>query len=63
MTIEELMINFNTNNWSNVTVLILKIFIEYVQNIRVTEIKAKKLMKFKLRSKLNCHNDLDQIYI
>ena len=43
MTIEELIINFNTNNWSNVTVLILKIFIEYVQNIRVTEIKAKNI--------------------
>ena len=51
MTIEELMINFNTNNWSNVTVLTLKIFMEYVPNIRVTEIKAKNLMKFKLRSK------------
>ena len=63
MTIEELMINFNTNNWSNVTVLILKIFMEYVPNIRGTEIKAKNLMKFKLRSKLNYHNDLDQIYI
>ena len=63
MTIEELMINFNTNNWSNVTVLILKIFMEYVPNIRVTEIKAKNLMKFKLRSKLNYHNDLYQIYI
>ena len=63
MTVEELMINFNTNNWSNVTVLILKIFMEYVPNIRVTEIKAKNLMKFKLRSKLNYHNDLDQVYI
>ena len=63
MTIEELMINFNTSNWSNVTALISKIFMEYVPNIRVTEIKAKNLIKFKLRSKLNYHNDLDQIYI
>ena len=63
MKTEELMINFNTNNWSNVTVLILKIFMEYVPNIRVTEIKAKNLMKFKLILKLNYHNDLDQIYI
>ena len=59
MTIEELMINFNTNNWSNVTILILKIFMKYVPNICVTEIKAKNLMKFKLRSKLNYHNNLD----
>ena len=63
MTVEELMINFNTNNQSNVTVLTLKIFMEYVPNIQVTEIKAKNLMKFKLRSKLNYHNDLYQIYI
>ena len=63
MTVEELMINFNTNNQSNVTVLTLKIFMEYVPNIQVTEIKAKNLMKFKLRSKLNYYNNLDQIYI
>ena len=63
MTIEELMINFNTNNWSNVTILILKISMEYVQIYRGTQINAKNLMKFKLRSKLNYHNNLDQIYI
>ena len=63
MTIEELMINFNTNNWSNVTILILKISMKYVPNIRGTGIKVKNLMKFKLRSKLNYHNNLDQIYI
>ena len=59
MTIEELMINFNINNWSNVTILILKISMEYVQIYRGTQINAKNLMKFKLRSKLNYHNNLD----
>ena len=63
MKIEELVINFNSSNWSNLTVLISKIFMEYVPNIRVTEIKAKNLINFKLRSKLNYHNKLDQIYI
>ena len=63
MTIEELMINFNTNNWSNVTILILKISMEYYQKYGDTEINAKNLMKFKPRSKLNYHNNLDQIYI
>ena len=63
MTVEELMINFNTNNWSNVTILILKISMEYYQKYGYTEINAKNLMKFKLRSKLNYHNNLDQIYI
>ena len=63
MTIEELMINFNTNNWSNVTILILKISMEYYQKYGDTKINAKNLMKFKLRSKLNYHNNLDQIYI
>ena len=57
MTIEELMIKFNTNNWSNVTILILKISMEYVPNIHVTKLKAKILMKFKLRSNLNYHNN------
>ena len=57
MTIEELMINFNTNNWSNVTILILKISMEYVPNIHVTKMKAKILMKFRLRSKLNYPNN------
>ena len=52
----------NTNNWSNVTISILKISIEYVPNIWGTEINAKNLMKFKLRSKLNYHNNLDQTY-
>ena len=51
------MIDFNTNNWSNVTILILKISMEYVPNIHVTKLKAKILMKFKLRSKLNYHNN------
>ena len=63
MTIEELMINFNTNNWSNVTILILKISMEYYQKYGDTEINAKNLMKFKLRSILNDHYNLDQIYI
>ena len=63
MTIEELMINFNINNWSNVTILILKISMEYVQIYRGTQINAKNLMKLKLRSKLNYHNNLDQTYI
>ena len=52
MTIEELMINFNTNNWSNITVLILKIFMEYVPNIRVTEIKAKKSHEIQTKIKI-----------
>ena len=57
IAIEEVMIDFNTNNWSNVTILILKISMEYVPNIHVTKLKAKILMKFKLRSKLNYHNN------
>ena len=50
MAIEELMFNFNANNWPNVTLLILKISMEYVPHIHVTKMKAKILMKFKLRS-------------
>ena len=29
----------------------------------VTDIQENNLIKFKLRSKINYHNDLDQIYI
>ena len=43
MTIEELLINFNTNNWSNVTILILKISLEYVANIWGDRNKCKKI--------------------
>ena len=63
MTIEELMIKFNTNKWSNVKTLIVKKSMKYYQKYGDTEINAKNLMKFKLRSKLNYHNDLYQIYI
>ena len=63
MTIEELMINFNNNNWSNVTILILKISMKYIPNIQGGRNKGKNLMKFKRNSKLKYHNNLDQIYI
>ena len=52
MTIEELMINFNSNNWSNVTILILKISMEYVPNIRGYRNKCKKSYKIQTKIKI-----------
>ena len=52
MTIEELMINFNTNNWSNVTILILKISMEYYQKYGDTEINAKKSHEIRTKIKI-----------
>ena len=52
MTIEELMINFNTNNWSNVTILILKISMEYYQKYRDTVINAKKSHEIQIKIKI-----------
>ena len=52
MTIEELMINFNTNNWSNVTILILKISMEYVPNIQEDPNKGKKSHEIQTKIKI-----------
>ena len=52
MTIEELMINFNTNNWSNVTILILKISMEYVPNIQGDRNKCKKSHEIQTKIKI-----------
>ena len=51
MTIEELIINFNANNGSNVTLLILKISMEYVPNIREDRNKGKK--SHEIQTKIN----------
>ena len=52
MAIEELMINFNINNWSNVTILVLKISMEYVQIYRGTQINAKKSHEIQTKIKI-----------
>ena len=52
MTIEELMINFSTNNWSNITILILKISMEYVPNIREYQNKCKKSHEIQTKIKI-----------
>ena len=52
MTIEELMINFNINNWSNVTILILKISMEYVPNIQRDANKGKKSHEIQTKIKI-----------
>ena len=52
MTIEELMINFNINNWSNVTILILKISMEYVPNIQGDANKGKKTHEIQTKIKI-----------
>ena len=52
MTIEDLMINFNSNNWSNVTVLILKTFMEYVPNIRGDRNTGKKSHEIQTKIKI-----------
>ena len=52
MTIEELMINFSTNNWSKITILILKISMEYVPNIRGYRNKCKKSHEIQTKIKI-----------
>ena len=57
------MINFNINNWSNVTILILKISMEYVPNIQGDANKGKKSHEIQTKIKINYHNNLNQTYI
>ena len=52
MTIEELMINFNTNNWYNVTALLFKIYVEYVPNIRGDRNKGIKSCEIQTKIKI-----------
>ena len=49
---EELMTNFNTNNLSNVTILILKISTEYVTNIQGDANKGKKSHEIQTKIKI-----------